>query len=233
MHPTSYVVPLLVGAGLLFAQDVEPPSAAPGLSQKEIEEGFVSLFDGKTLDGWQGAVDGYVPQDGVLVCKKQGGGRVFTKKQYADFILRFEFKLQPGSNSGIGIRAPLDGRTSRTGMEIQILDDTAPKYKNLKPYQFHGSIYGMVPAKRGHLKPVGQWNSQEILCQGRHVKVTLNGAVIVDADLDQIGQTTMDGRDHPGRFRDRGHIGLLGHGSHVEFRNIRIKELSPCKEPDG
>ena len=225
MHATCFVAVWFTGASLLFAQDVEPPSTAAGLSEEEIEEGFVSLFDGKTLEGWQGAVDGYVPEGGVLVCNEKGGGQLFTKKQYGDFILRFEFKLQPGSNNGIGIRAPLEQRTSRTGMEIQIIDDSAPKFKKLKPYQFHGSIYGMVPAKRGHLKPVGQWNSQEILCQGRHVKVTLNGAVIVDADLDQIGETTMDGRDHPGRFRDRGHIGLLGHGSRVEFHNLRVKEL--------
>lgn len=157
--------------------------------------------------------------------RSHGIGKLFTNRQYSDFIFRFEFKLEPGGNNGVGIHAPLQGRTSRAGMEIQIIDDSAPKYKNLKPYQFHGSIYGMVPAKRGHQKPVGQWNTQEIICNGRHVKVTLNGAVIVDPNLDQIGPQTLDGREHPGRFRDKGHIGFLGHGSRVEFRNIRVKEL--------
>jgi len=206
----------------------EPAAAATtphgGLSKEEIAEGFVPLFDGRSLDGWQGAIGGYVPENGVLVCKKEGGGKLFTVKQYRDFILRFEFKLSPGGNNGVAIRAPLDGRTSRTGMEIQILDDTAPRYAHLKPYQYHGSIYGLVPAQRGHLRPVGQWNCEEILCQGSHIRVTLNGVVIVDADLNQIDKP-LDGYDHPGRFRRKGYIGFLGHGTRVEFRNIRIREL--------
>jgi hypothetical protein len=86
----------------------------------------------------------------------------------------------------------------------------------------------MVPAKRGHLKPVGQWNTEEIVCNGRHVKVTLNGVVIVDANLDEIALPTMDGRDHPGLNYKQGHIGLHahGHGAKVMFRNIRVKELA-------
>jgi hypothetical protein len=190
----------------------------------EAEQGFVPLFDGKTLDGWQGATDGYVAEDGVLACKRESGGRLFTEREYGDFVLRFEFKLEPGGNNGIAIRSPMDGRPSRAGMEIQVLDDTAPKYARLKPYQYHGSIYGLVPAQRGHLKPVGEWNCEEILCDGSHMRVTLNGTVIVDADLSKIDQP-MDGRDHPGRFRTQGFLGFIGHRSRVEFRNVRIKEL--------
>ncbi len=188
------------------------------------EEGFVSLFDGKTHDGWQGAVKGYVIKDGSLICDP--GGSLFTRKEYADFVFRFEFKLPPKGNNGVGIRTATDVNPAYGGMEIQILDDGHEVYKGLKPYQVHGSIYGVVPAKRGSLKPTGEWNSEEILCQGSHVKVTLNDKVIVDADLSKIDKTkTLDGQNHFGLHNKKGHIGFLGHGSAVEFRNIRIKEL--------
>jgi len=225
MRLTGLLSVLLLGAQLSYAQDAKPQPAPAVLSQKEIKEGFVSIFDGKTLDGWQGSTKGYVAQNGILACKKKGGGLLLTEQEYDNFIFRFEFKLPPGGNNGVAIRAPLGERISRRGMEIQILDDTAPKYKHLAPYQYHGSIYGMVPAKRGHQKPVGQWNSQEILCDGSHIKVTLNGVVIVDADLEKIGEKTMDGHDHPGRKRKKGFVGFIGHGCFVEFRNIRIRRL--------
>jgi len=144
-----------------------------------------------------------------------------SAKEYSDFILRFDFKLQEGANNGVAVRAPLQGDPAFLGMEIQVIDtDGWPG--RLKPFQVHGSIYGVVPAKTGHLKSAGQWNSQEISCAGRRVKVTLNGAVIVDANLDEV--QPIDGREHPGLKRDKGHIGLLGHTQGAEFRNIRIKE---------
>lgn len=198
----------------------EQPSAC--LTPEEKEQGFVCLFDGTSLDQWQGDIQGYVIENGVLVCKP--GGNLYTKKEYGDFIFRFEFKLTPNANNGVGIRTPLGCDPAYCGMEIQILDDSGDKYKNLQPYQYHGSIYGVVPAERGHLKPVGEWNSEEILCDGRHVRVTLNGVVIVDANLDEV--QPMDHREHPGLKREKGYIGFLGHGTRVEFRNIRIKELT-------
>ena len=193
------------------------------LCPKEKAEGFVSLFDGKTLDGWVGAVNGYAVEDGKLVVKQHGGGNLFTEKEYSDFIFRFEFKLPPGGNNGVGIRSPLKGNPAYAAMEIQILDNSAPRYAKLKPYQYHGSIYGVVPAKRGCLKPVGEWNSEEIRAEGSHITVTVNGMVIVDADLDKV--QPQDGHPHAGRHRKKGHIGFLGHGAGVEFRNIRIKPL--------
>jgi hypothetical protein len=193
---------------------------------KKEEEGFVSLFDGKSLDGWRGATSGYAAENGLLVCKKEGGGNLYTAKEYSDFVFRFEFKLEPGANNGLGLRTPTQGDAAYVGMELQILDDSADQYKNLKPYQYHGSIYGVVPCERGHQRPVGQWNEQEVICKGRRVAVILNGHKIVDADLDKAAPEgkTIDGRDHPGLKREKGHIGFLGHGSRVEFRNIRIKE---------
>lgn len=218
---------IILAVSLLFwsCQAVAQDSVPSCISPEETSEGFVSLFDGKTLNGWQGAVKGYVPENGLLVCVAKGGGNLFTTKEYGDFVLRFEFKLEPGGNNGIAIRSPISGRISRDGMELQILDDDHPKYAKLAPYQYHGSIYGMVPAKRGHLKPTGEWNSQEIVCQGSRIRVTLNDTTIVDADLKNVTDPTMDGYPHPGRHREKGFLGFAGHGTRVEFRNIRVKEL--------
>jgi hypothetical protein len=195
---------------------------AAELSPEEAREGFVSLFDGKTLKGWRGDVKGYAVVDGTMVCKP--GGNLFTEKQYANFVLRFEFKLPPGGNNGVGIRTPAEGNPAYVGMEIQILDDGHEKYKDIHPWQAHGSIYGVVPAKRGFLKPVGQWNQEEIRAEGGRIRVTLNGTVILDADISKI-EKTADGHEHPGLHNARGHIGWLGHGDPVAFRNVRIKEL--------
>jgi hypothetical protein len=192
------------------------------------EAGFAPLFNGKDLTGWAGDTKGYVAEDGKIVCRP--GGNLYTEKTYSDFVLRFEFKLTPGANNGIGIRWPGKGTAAYDGMEIQVLDDSAEKYKTLKPYQFHGSIYGVVPATRGHQKPVGEWNVEEISAIGSRIKVTLNGTVIVDADLAGIKET-MDRRPHPGLRSKSGRIGFLGHGSVAEFRNIQIKELNPHPDP--
>jgi len=210
---------LLLCANLSFAGDTK---TTPAASQEKNEKGFVALFDGKTLNGWQGATKGYAVEDGAIVCRK--GGNLYTDREYADFILRFEVKIPAGGNNGVGIRAPLKGDAAYVGMEIQVLDNKAKGYANLKPYQYHGSIYGVVPAKRGFLKPAGQWNSEEIACKGGKIKITLNGTVIVDSDISKIKET-LDHGEHPGLHNKKGHIGFLGHGSPVAFRNIRIKEL--------
>lgn len=192
------------------------------------DPGFVSLFDGKTLNGWQlvnGHGPGYVVQNGAIVCPADGGGNLFTDKQYSNFILRFDFKFEPGGNNGIGIRAPLTGDTAYSGMEIQVLDHGHQKYKGkIKPTQHHGSVYDVIPAIAEALKPAGEWNTEEILVDGSKIKVTLNGKLITDADLSTVKDPAVL-KKHPGLLRKSGHIGFLGHGSLVEFRNIRIKEL--------
>jgi hypothetical protein len=192
------------------------------------KNGFVSLFDGKTLDGWvlvHRHGSGYVVEDGRLVCPAGCGDNLFTKKEYANFVFRFEFLLTPGANNGIGIRAPLEGRTSRVGMEIQILDDSNPKYRGrIHPEQYHGSIYDVIPARTGFLKPVGQWNKEEIVANGRRITVILNGVVVLEDNLDIVREPEIL-RLHPGLLRTSGHIGFLGHNTRVEFRNIRVKEL--------
>lgn len=187
-------------------------------------EGFTPLFNGRDLTGWVGDTAGYTVENGVMICKP--GGNLYTEKEYKDFIFRFEFKLTPNANNGLAIRAPLTGDGAYKGMEIQILDDTGSDYTELQPYQYHGSIYGIVPARKGFLKPVGEWNSEEVTVQGRRVIVKLNGEIIVDADLDKAAENgTMDNKDHPGLKNESGHIGFLGHGSVLEFRGMKVKEL--------
>lgn len=200
-----------------------------GLSVQEQADGFVSLFNGKNLDGWVGNKVGYRVDEGEIFVDPSasgGGGNLYTEKEYADFAFRFEFQLTPGANNGIGIRAPLEGDAAYVGMEIQVLDNTAPVYANLQKYQYHGSVYGVIPARREFLKPVGEWNEEEIWIQGTRIKVTLNGTVIVEGDIAEASKNgTIDHNDHPGLKRTTGHIGFLGHGSELRFRNIRIKTL--------
>ena len=210
----------------------ELPRTAPyELSAEEQKEGFKVLFDGTNMHEWIGNTRDYVSNDGMIsLVPHEGsyGGNLYTKDEYKDFVFRFEFKLTPGANNGLGIRTPTEGDAAYVGMELQILDNDAPIYKNLEPYQYHGSVYGVIPAKRGALKPVGEWNYQEVIAKGNHIKVILNGEVIVDGDIAKAsdnGKATADHKQHPGLLNEKGHIGFLGHGSEVHFRNIRIKEL--------
>ncbi|TAL65312.1 MAG: DUF1080 domain-containing protein [Bacteroidetes bacterium] len=199
------------------------------LTDEERAEGFVSLFNGRNLDNWIGNKVSYVVEDGMIVIRPadDSGGNLYTEKEYADFIFRFEFLLTPAANNGLGIRAPLTGDAAYAGMELQILDNTAPVYANLQPYQYHGSVYGVIPAKREYLKPAGEWNYEEVRIQGTKITITLNGTVIVDGDIaGPRDKGTMDHNDHPGLKNKTGHIGFLGHGSLVKFRNIRVKDLS-------
>ena len=118
--------------------------------------------------------NGYAAKDGILYCTATDGGDLFLDKEYRDFDFRFEFKLTKAANNGVGIRAPARGDSAYTGMEIQVLDDDDPAYKDLRAVQYCGSIYDVVAAKRGHLKPVGEWNSEEIKAVGPHVTIRLN-----------------------------------------------------------
>jgi LmbE family N-acetylglucosaminyl deacetylase len=193
------------------------------------EAGFVPLFDGKSLEGWTlvgGKGRGYVVEDGNLVCPADGGGNLFTRSQHANFVFRFEFRLEPDSNNGIGIRAPLTTGVSRDGMEIQIIDVAGPRYRTgrLRPEQYHGAVYDMIPARHGFLRKTGEWNQQEITADGRRIRVRLNNVTILDASLDMIQEPEVL-KKHPGIQRASGHLGLLGHGTRVEFRNLRVKDL--------
>lgn len=210
----------------LFVKELNTEEAQ--LSSEEAADGFKLLFNGKDLNNWVGDKIDYVPEDGMIVVSpKEGGhGNIYTEKEYSNFIIRFDFQLTPGANNGLGIHAPLEGDAAYVGKEIQILDNTADIYKDLQPYQYHGSVYGVIAAKRGYLKPVGEWNSEEVMVNGDDIRVTLNGTVILDGNMKEASKNgTADHKDHPGLQRHTGHIGFLGHGSDLKFKNIRIKEL--------
>ena len=211
----------------IFVREL-PTNMPDTLTPEEKKQGFVSLFDGTDLDQWTGNKSGYVVKDGAIEVNPQNGsgGNLYTKDEFGNFILRFEFQLTPGANNGIGIRAPLEGDAAYVGMEIQVLDNDAPKYKDLHVYQYHGSVYGVIPAKRGFLLPVGEWNKEEIIANGNKIKVILNGHVILDGDIKEASKNgTLDHKDHPGLLRKSGHIGFLGHGDVVRFKNLRVKKL--------
>ncbi|MCS6850929.1 MAG: DUF1080 domain-containing protein [Gemmataceae bacterium] len=212
----------------IFVREI-PPTEANAILAKHNADGFEPIFNGKDLTGWEGAVQNYEVKDGAIVCKPGKGGTLFTKAEYGDFVVRLEFKLPPGGNNGLAIRYPGQGDPAYVGMcELQVLDDTAPKYAKLDPRQFHGSAYGMVASHRGYLRPVGEWNFQEVTVQGSRIKVELNGTIILDTDLGQVKEF-MGNRPHPGKDRTTGHFGFAGHGDPVEFRHIAVKRLDAPK----
>lgn len=203
------------------------------LSEEENKEGYKVLFDGTNMHEWIGNTVDYTIENGEMVCNPNGGGKgnLYSKDEFSDFVFRFEFQLTPGANNGLGVRAPLEGDAAYVGTEIQILDNDAPMYKDLKEYQYHGSAYGIIPAKRGYLKPVGEWNYEEVYLKGSKIKVTLNGTVITEGDLAEASKNgTADHREHPGLKNTTGHLGFLGHGAPLKFRNMRIKDLTKTVE---
>jgi hypothetical protein len=203
----------------------EPAEAGANQTARPDADGFTSIFDGKTFEGWDGPIENYQIVDGAILCRPGKGGTIYTKTEYSDFIVRLEFKLPPGGNNGLAIRYPGKGDTAYDGMtELQVLDNTAEKYATLDPRQFHGSAYGMVPALKGYLRPVGEWNVQEVTVRGSKIIVELNGTRILDADLSTVTSFLADSA-HPGKDRTSGHFGFAGHGDPVMFRNVRIKAL--------
>ena len=211
----------------IYVKELKRPEPF-ALSPEEKNEGFKILFDGTNMYEWTGNTKDYTLKDGTitLVPSVGSGGNLYTKSEYDDFIFRFEFMLTPGANNGLGIRTPMEGDPAYVGMELQILDNEDPIYNDLQAYQYHGSVYGIIPAKRGFLKPTGEWNTQEVIAKGDNIKITLNGEVILDGNIrEAVKNGTPDQQNHPGLFNKKGYIGFLGHGSEVKFRNIRIKEL--------
>jgi hypothetical protein len=206
----------------IFVREI-PAEEANTLLQRD-DPGFVSVFNGRDLSGWQGALDNYEVVAGAIRCKKDKGGTLFTKEQYQDFVARLEFRLPAAGNNGLAVRYPGEGDPAYAGMcELQVLD--SPGYPGkLDPRQVHGSAYGMVGAHEGYLRPVGQWNYQEVTVQGSRIKVELNGTVILDTDMADVKEF-MGGNPHPGLKTPKGYFGFAGHSDPVEFRNIKIKQL--------
>lgn len=186
-----------------------------------------SLFNGKDLTGWIG--EGYMVEDESIICTPEGK-TLMTADTFSNYILEFDFKLPPGANSGLGIHYPGTGDGAYTGMEIQILDDSDPKYKDLKDYQFNGSLYTLAPAKQSGLKPVGEWNHEKVSLSGASLTVDLNGEIILRANFDDL---SLRNPKHAGVKRRSGQIAFLGHGDRVAFRNIQIAETPPLANTEG
>jgi hypothetical protein len=189
---------------------------------KQSSAKYKPIFNGQNLADWAGPIENYEVKDGVLCCKPHKGGTIYYNQELTDFTARVEFKLPAGGNNGLAIRYPGKGDTAYEGMcELQILDDGDRRYGSLDPRQSHGSAYGMVAAARGYLRPVGQWNFEEVTVKGSKIKVELNGTVILDTDLSKVKEFMADS-PHPGKDRASGFFGLAGHSDPVEFRNLSI-----------
>lgn len=203
------------------AEKDKPAAKAPA--------GFTPLFNGKDLTSWKPTMKAEVwaAEGGAIVCKGGGGGYLLTEKEYGDFEFRCEYKWsKEGGNSGVGIRTPAKGDPAYAGMEVQLIDDEGWEKAHgskLAPYQHTGSIYDVQPAKLQANKPIGEWNSVRIVCQGRKVLVEQNGKELVNANLDDY-EKKFD--KHPGLKRDKGHVGFQSYNIRVEFRNVMIKELT-------
>ncbi len=208
----------------LKIKELSTQEANNTLAAKNADQ-FESIFNGRDLTGWVGATDNYEVVDGAIGCKQGKGGNLLTEKEYANFVARLEFRLPPGGNNGLAIRAPIEGNPAYQAMcELQVLDNTHPKYAKLDKRQYHGSAYGMAAATRGFLRPVGEWNFQEVTVDGSTITVELNGTVILKTDLSEITDYMADSA-HPGKDRKKGHFGFAGHGDAVQFRGLSIREL--------
>jgi len=196
----------------VHSEDVKPP------------EGFTAIFNGTDLTGWKstGNQDVWKVQKGAIAVEKGGGGYLMTEKEYGDFELRFEYKMSRGANSGVALRSPMKGDPAYDGMEIQLIDDEGWPGK-LADYQHTGSIYDVVPASKQNNKPIGEWNTMKIVCNGSKVTIELNGMTLVDADLEESKEKK--GAKHPGLSRGKGHIGFQSYNTLVEFKNVFIKGL--------
>lgn len=212
----------------IFIREIGSKEANKILAARDAE-GFSELINGKDLSNWQGTINNYEIKDGSIVCKPGKGGDLLTKDEYENFILRFEFQLPPAGNNGIALRSPLGGHSSADGLEIQVIDsdgyNAAHPNAPLQPYQYHGSLYHCVGAKHGYLRPVGEWNFEEIEVRGQTIKVTLNGTKILDVDIDAFDRSQIA---HPPKGLDcrKGFIGFAGHNDPVAFRSFKVKQLA-------
>jgi len=184
-----------------------------------------TLFNGATLDGWRqvgGEKTSWYTEPGILYTDGAGGGWLATDDEYGDFELQLDFKVREGGNSGVFCRAPLHGNPAFEGFEVQVLDDYAPKYRDLKPWQFCGSVYSVAAPKTRATKAAGEWQEMKIRVEGPRVQVWLNGEHIIDENVEDHEEKY---KDHPGLKRREGVIGLQDHGERVEYRDIQITEL--------
>lgn len=191
-----------------------------------METGFHSLFDGHSFAGWYSGNAAplescWTIDQGLLICTGEKGPWLRTREEYDDFNLRLDYQVSSGGNSGVYVRVPLDGKHHReddqqppAGFEVQILDDAAAMYRNLKPYQYSASVYDFAGADPRNSKPAGEWNSLEINCCGGHVTTLHNGVMVTNMSESTAPSFSL-------RLK-KGYLGLQNHSTRVAFRNVRI-----------
>jgi hypothetical protein len=207
--------------------------AAPGFAgeggPKPDAQGWIALFDGKTLDAWQKPpAEKWKIEDGVLTWQK-GCGNIWTKEKYGDFILDLEFKVGANSNSGVFLRSPEGEKNWLNGsIEIQV----ASPAKGKPGKHDTGAIYDCLAPSEAAEKPAGEWNRMVITAKGNSIQIELNGKKIIDADLNQWAEAGKNPDGSKNKFKTAykdmakvGHLGLQDHGQAVWYRNIKIKPL--------
>jgi len=203
---------------------------------------WISLFDGRSLKGWHlfnktSEIKTWKIEDGALVCLggkgPSGSGDIFTDQSFADFELRWVWKVDKGSNSGIFYHVVEDSKYKRaieTAPEYQIIDDVNYPAK-LEDSQKAGADYGMyTPSDIKQLKPIGEWNTSRIIFKNGHVEHWLNDIRIIKFKAWKKDWTK---RKTEGKWKDYpdyglspvGLIGLQDHGNKAYFKNIEIREL--------
>lgn len=214
--------------------DAEHLTPVNVLTQVEMDAGWQLLFDGHTLDGWHGynrdgLPGGWGVENGMLTRTGEGGD-IVTDREFVDFELSVEWKLEPGGNSGIFYRAA-EGEEwiYHSAPEMQILDDERhPDGQN--PLTSAGANYGLNAAPRGVVRPVGEWNESRVVVEGSDVEHWLNGTRVVEYVLggEEWEALVADSKfvEWPAYGRAaKGHIGLQDHGDPVWYRNLKVREI--------
>jgi hypothetical protein len=225
---------MILASTLLAVLLASPAGADNALTEKEKDEGWILLFDGKALDGWMtsSVKPSRTPvEDGSINPHKCGGYMMVHKEKWENFILSLDIKISKGCNSGVFVRTySLEPRPGKdvgfNGIEVQILDSKGTSYHDT------GAIYDLVKPAKNAMKPVGEWNHILVRCYKNLIEVELNGEKVTRMDLDEWTKPNLrpDGtphkfdiayKDHP----RKGYIGLQDHGSPCWFKNIKMKPL--------
>src|SRR5216683_4310218 len=223
---------MILARTLLAVLLASPADADNGLTEKEKDDGWILLFDGKTRGGWMtssGKPSRTPVEDGSINPHKCGGYMMVHKEKWENFMLSLDFKISKGCNSGVFVCTySLEPRPGKdvgfNGIEVQLLDSKGAGYYDT------GSLYDLVKPAKNAMKPVGEWNHILIRCDKNLIEVELNGEKVTRMDLDEWTKPNLrpDGtphkfdiayKDHP----RKGYIGLQDHGSPCWFKNIKIK----------
>ena len=209
------------------------------LSPLEVAEGWTLLFDGESLDQWRSylkdELTGWIVEDGTMKALGKGGeaeGDIITLKQYENFELSLEWKIDTGGNTGILYMVFEDTafqQVFHTGPEYQLIDDLGWP-EPLEDWQQTGANYAMHIAENPDIRPAGEWNTSRILKEGSHVEHWLNGKKVV---VYELWTEDWESRVKSGKWKEFpgygqypiGHISLQDHGSAAWFRNLKIREL--------